>query len=154
MKVNIRHTRPEDYVEVSELGTETYPDNYYEGTESFISKMKGCPEGCFVADLEGIIGYVISFPYMVGKSFPIDSFFTQSDDPNCWYIHDLCVAKDFRNKGVAKNLVNIILKLDYFNIFCLTAVEGSENFWNRMGFRSFFEVEYCGQKAQYMVLIK
>lgn len=152
MKIKIRLTTPDDYEEVCELGTESYSYNYYEGKESFTSKMKGCPEGCFVADVDGIIGYIISFPYLIGKSFPIDHFFEPISDSNCWYIHDLCVSKDFRKKGIAKELAKTILNMN--KITALTAVQGSERFWEKLGFRSFFELIYCGQKAQYMILIK
>lgn len=154
MKVNIRFTKPEDYSEISDLGTKSYPDNYFEGQESFVSKMKGCPEGCLVAELDGIVGYIISFPYSLGKPFPIDSFFEKSEDSNCWYIHDLCVSKDFRKKGIASTLAHSIIDRTCQNVFCLTAVENSEFFWNKMGFRSFFELDYYGGKANYMILIK
>lgn len=153
MKVKIRNTKPSDYDEICELGTKSYPNNYYEGEESFISKIKGCYEGCFVADLDGIVGYVISFPYLVGKSYPIDSFYEEVEKPNCWYIHDLCVSKEFRGKGIAKELANQITN-NGEKVFCLTAVLGSDNFWNKVGFRSFFDLEYCGRSAKYMILIK
>jgi ribosomal protein S18 acetylase RimI-like enzyme len=153
MKLNIRLTKKSDYYEISDLGTKSYPANYYEGEESFTSKIKGCYEGCFVADLDGIIGYVISFPYLIGKSYPINKFYEKTENPDCWYIHDLCVSKEFRGKGIAKKLVETVIN-GKSNVFCLTAVENSENFWRRMGFRSFFELEYCGLSAKYMILVK
>ena len=151
MKINIRFTKPEDYSEISKLGTNSYKDNYYEGEEGFISKMEGCPEGCFVADVDGIIGYIISFPYLIGKSFPIDSFFVKTENPNCWYIHDLCVSKDFRKKGVGRELAATVIKTQ--KTLALTAIQESEDFWYKMGFRSFFNLDYCGSKAKYMILL-
>lgn len=153
MKANIRHTKESDYSEISDLGTKSYPSNYYEGEESFISKIKGCYEGCFVADLDGIVGYIISFPYLVGKPYPIDNFYKEVDDPNCWYIHDLCVSKEFRGKGIAKELASTVINRNS-SVFCLTAVENSEKFWGGLGFRSFFDLDYYGGRASYMVLIK
>ena len=150
--MNIRHTKPNDYSNICELGTKSYSDNYYEGEESFVSKIKGCYEGCFVADLDGIVGYIISFPYKVGKSFPIDSFYEPVEDPNCWYIHDLCVSVDFRGRGIAVDLAKTVL--NHSNVYCLTAISGSEGFWSKIGFRSFFDLEYCGRSAKYMILIK
>lgn len=151
MKVKIRNISPNDYSEVCDLGTKSYPENYYEGEESFTSKIKGCYEGCLVADLDGIVGYIISFPYFVGKPYPIDSFYEYSNDSNCWYIHDVCVSLDFRNKGIARILVETILNRK--GVFCLTSVLDSEPFWKKMGFRSFLEIEYYGAKAKYMMLI-
>jgi ribosomal protein S18 acetylase RimI-like enzyme len=153
MKVDIRYTKPSDYKKISDLGTKSYPKNYYEKEESFVSKIKNCYEGCLVADLDGIIGYIISFPYLTGNSFPIDSMYEPINNPNCWYIHDLCVDEEFRGNGIAKELVNSIFNRDS-NIFCLTAVENSEIFWNKLGFRSFFSVDYCGKKSSYMIFIK
>ena len=153
MNVNIRNIKISDYDEVCELGTNSYPENYYEGKESFISKIKGCHEGCFVADLDGIVGYIISFPYIVGKSFPINNFYEPIEESNCWYIHDICVSKDFRGTGIAKTLAFQIIK-NNGNVICLTSVMNSENFWSKLGFRGFFDLDYCGMKAKYMILIK
>lgn len=148
MKANIRHTQHDEFSEICELRT-----NNYEKEESFKSKLEGCYEGCFVADLDGIVGYIISFPYVIGESFPIDSFFEPIDDPNCWYIYDLCVAEDFRNKGIARDLAGKVIE-NSWNVVCLTAVQNSEGFWNKLGFRSFFKLNYCGDTADYMILIK
>lgn len=153
MKVNIRYTKPNDYLEICELGNNSHSGNYLEKEESFLSKIKGCYEGCIVADLDGIIGYAISFPYLVGKSYPINDLYEDVESPNCWYIYDVCVSKEFRGRGVAKELTNTIINKDS-NVFCLTAAEDSENFWSRMGFRSFFKLDYRGTEAHYMVLIK
>lgn len=149
----IRAARKSDYSDIAEIGTKSYSEEYYEGEESFFSKIDGCPSGCFVADLDGVVGYAISFPYLVGKSFPIDSFFVLVDNPNCWYIHDVCVAEDFRGMGIARMLASKVIEMGW-DVMCLTAVQGSEGFWERFGFRSFFETDYCGKKASYMVFIK
>ena len=149
----IRAAIKSDYSDIAEIGTKSYCNQYYEGDESFLSKIDGCPAGCFVADLDGVVGYAISFPYLVGKSFPIDSFFVLVENQNCWYIHDVCVAEDFRGMGIARMLVSKVIETGW-NVMCLTAVQGSEGFWERLGFRSFFETKYCGKKASYMVFIK
>jgi ribosomal protein S18 acetylase RimI-like enzyme len=153
MKVKIRNTKPEDYKEVCDLGTKSYSENYYEGEESFTSKIKNNYEGCFVADLDGIIGYIISFPYFVGKSFPINSSYEEQENTNCWYIHDVCISEEFRGKGVAKELVKTVLG-NSNSVYCLTSVMNSDSFWEKFGFRKFFELNYCGLPAKYMILIK
>lgn len=154
MKFTLRHTTPNDHEEISKLRTKSYSSNHYEEEEErFTSKIKGCYEGCLVADLDGIIGYIISFPYLVGKPYPIDNFYEPIENSNCWYIHDLCVCEEFRKKGIAKELAKTVVNKDC-KIFCLTAIEGSENFWGKIGFRTFFDLNYCGKKANYMILIK
>jgi ribosomal protein S18 acetylase RimI-like enzyme len=149
MKFIIRYTKSSDYPEINRLAKE----NNHESEEVLASKIKGCYEGCLVADLDGIIGYIISFPYSLGKSYPINSFFEQIDNPNCWYIYEVCISKEFRKKGVAKDLANSIIKSSS-KTFCLTALEGSEGFWSKLGFRTFFESNQSGKKASYMMLIK
>ena len=153
MKISIRHINPSEHNDVSKLATENYSEEYFESDESFSSKIKNSYEGCFVADLDGVIGYVISFPYFIGKSFPINSIYSPVDNADCCYIHDLSISKDFRNKGVARMLVDQITNANW-NVICLTAVQNSHKFWNKFGFRSFFDLDYCGNKAQYMILIK
>jgi ribosomal protein S18 acetylase RimI-like enzyme len=153
MKTNIRRIKSSDYSEISNLANNSYPEYLFESEESFFSKLEKFPEGCFVADLDGIIGYIISFPYIMGKYFPINSIFEIVEDPDCWYIHDLCVSKDFRKRGIGEDLTKEVLK-NSWGVVCLTAVEGSSLFWHKMGFRSFFKVDYNGSKADYMILIK
>jgi len=55
--------------------------------------------------------------------------------------------------GIAKTLAFQIIK-NNGNIICLTSVMNSESFWNKLGFRGFFDLDYCGIKAKYMILIK
>jgi GNAT superfamily N-acetyltransferase len=149
----IRTAIKSDYSDIAKIGTKIYSDEYYESEESLFSKIDGCPSGCFVADLDGVVGYAISFPYVVGKSSPIDSFFFLVENPNCWYIHEVCVAEDFRGMGIARMLASKVIEVGW-DVMCLTAVQGSEGFWERFGFRSFFETEYCGKRASYMIFIK
>jgi formate hydrogenlyase subunit 6/NADH:ubiquinone oxidoreductase subunit I len=62
--VIIRPIQSSDFEEISDIGTNNYPDEYYESNESFISKVKVYSSGCFVCLLEEkICGYIISFPY-------------------------------------------------------------------------------------------
>ncbi len=147
MQFNIRNILPNDYNEIYELRNESYPNKYQEKKENFISKINY--EGCLVADLDGIIGYLISFPYSIGKSYPIDNFYKTSEDANCCYLYDICITNDFRKKGIAKKLINTTLKRK--EIFGLTSILNSEDFWKKFGFRSFFETS---SKSKYMMLLK
>jgi predicted acetyltransferase len=99
------------------------------------------------------VGYAISFPYYLGKSYPINTNYDIVENPNCWYIHDLCVVERFRKKGVAKMLAKEVINKSW-NVLALTAVQNSNSFWNKLGFLSFGSVDYCDQRAEYMVLIK
>jgi len=153
MQATIRPVKISDYSAVNAIGTANYSSNYYEGAKSFESKMAGYPEGCFVADVDGVVGYVISFPYVLGKPYPLNELFTPTPNPDCYYIHDVCVAPEFRGKGIAKQLAERVFAADW-DILCLVAVQKSNAFWRKLGFRGFAALEYYGQKAEYMLWIR
>ena len=153
MNVSIRPTKTSDYSAINAIGTASYPENYRADELSFNSKMQGYPDGSFVADLDGIVGYVISFPYVIGKPCPINSVFELELKPDCYYIHDLCVLDEFRGKGIANKLAERILEIKW-EVVALVAVMGSNKFWRKFGFRAFASLEYYGRKAEYMLLIR
>lgn len=154
MKITtIRIPNPKDYSKACDIGTLCYPERYYEGQESFFSKMESNPSGCLVAENEsGILGYAISFPYLEGVPFPINQEYraAEVENPDCIYIHDVCVLPEFRKFGIASKFVRILTSKS--GKYRLTAVENSEIFWAKMGFSKIKEVEYCGVIANYMGL--
>jgi ribosomal protein S18 acetylase RimI-like enzyme len=153
MNICIRPTKISDYPAVNAIGTASYPDNYYEGDASFESKMRGYSEGCFVADVDGVVGYAISFPYLIGRPYPIDEIFELEPEPNCYYIHDLCVLDEFRGKGIANKLAERVLEIQWV-VIALVAVMYSSGFWRLFGFKGFASLDYYGLKAEYMLLIR
>ena len=151
--VTFRPITPKDYAAVNAIGTAEYPRNYYECDNSFESKISGYPHGCSVADLDGIVGYVISFPYVLGRPFPLGEIYSPVDNPDCYYIHDLCVLKEFRGKGIAKQLAKVALNNTWAAV-ALVSVVSNIKFWEKLGFRGFAEIKYGGQKAEYMLCIR
>lgn len=148
----IRPAQYTDYKAVSELGDAVYAGNYEESAASVASKITGYPAGCFVADLDGVIGYILSFPYRLGQSYPLNATYEPVAESDCYYIHDLCVAPEFRRKGVASELLEPILAQKW-PVIGLVAVQGSSKFWRLHGFLSFAAVQYNGKKAEYMLRI-
>jgi ribosomal protein S18 acetylase RimI-like enzyme len=147
----IRHTNAQDFEFVDSIGTNSYPFNYYEGIESFHSKMVGYPEGCFVCEInKEIVGYIISFPYVLWQPYPINQNYTKVENPDCYYIHDLCIDEKHRGKGYAISLVDEVLKIKQFPKV-LVSVLNSENFWGKFGFQKQKSFDYCGLNATYMV---
>jgi ribosomal protein S18 acetylase RimI-like enzyme len=151
--VIIRPTLPTDYAEVNALGNAHHLATYNESDESFNSKMAGYPEGCFVAELDGIVGYLISFPYTLGRVCLLNEMYGPVQHPDCYYIHDVCVLPDFRGMGIARKLAERVLDGEW-NVVGLVAVAGSGGFWRRLGFRGFAAIEYAGRKAEYMLRIR
>ncbi len=153
MKLNIREISDNDYKDIEEIANQSYSNQYYESQKSLVSKIENFPLGSFVADLDGVVGYIISFPYNLGEPFPINTEYNLVMDPDCWYIHDLCVINRFRNKGVGSQLVKKVLK-ESWNVVALTSVQNSINFWKKFGFLSFKTIKYCEGDSHYMILIK
>lgn len=147
----IRHAKPEDFDFIDHIGTSSYPDNYYEGSESFRSKILGYPEGCFVCEInKEIVGYIISFPYTLWEYYPINENYKKVEDPDCHYIHDLCVEKTHRGKGYGISLVDQVLRIKSKPKVLMSVLE-SENFWNKFGFQNQKTIDYYGLNAVYMV---
>lgn len=147
----IRPIQSSDFEEISDIGINNYPDEYYESTESFISKAKGYLSGCFVCLLEEkICGYIISFPYFLNEYYPINFKYENFHNPNCYYIHDLCVLPEYRNKGVAKKLLDKASLHDYKKT-ALIAVCDSSSFWTKMNFTHNRTINYYGLPADYMI---
>lgn len=167
MSIVIREANKKDHQEIKILLDESYgvrskdeygfysdsKSCYYETIESTVSKIDMFPQGALVADLDGVIGCVISFPYYVGKTFPINTDYRIFKNPNCWYVHYVCVLNRFKKKGVATSLIKNIL-VNSWNVVALTAIQDTTKFWQKFGFLSFKKVEYCGKKSDYMMLIK
>lgn len=152
MELHIRFICPHDIPDIDKLGTCTYPGNYDESTESFQSKIVHNPHTCWVATVDGYVaGYVIAFPYVLGDSYPINQIYSPIENPNCLYIHDLCVSPVFRGLGLAKSLIERVLSLDNKTIALVAGMQ-SHSFWHKLGFKPEHEVDYYGMPATYMVL--
>ena len=149
--ITVRHIRPEDLDHIDAIGTASYPANYYEDPASFWSKIAGYPAGVWVAELTGeLAGYVIGFPYLRGQIHPINALYTAIERPNCFYIHDLCVAKEYRGQGVANAMAQKALE-HAWPITALVAVNDSRRFWAKYGFTDIHALDYYGLPAMYML---
>ena len=150
--LNIRCTKINEYKEIYNLKKQNHNDN--EKEENFISKIDSNYEGCLVADLDGVVGYIISLPYFIGKPYPKNKLFKKEKETNCLLIYDLFVSEDFRRKNIGSELVINLIKNKNYNIFGLFCTIDCDNFWKKFGFREFFKLNYDGSTLQYMALIK
>lgn len=150
--LSIRCTKINEYKEIYNLKKQNHHDD--EKEENFISKIDSNYEGCLVADLDGVVGYIISLPYFIGKPYPKNKLFKKEKETNCRLIYDLCVSEDFRRKNIGSELVKNLLKNKNYNIFGLVCDVDCNDFWKKLGFREFFKLNYNGSTSQYMALIK
>ena len=125
--------------EANDLGTRRYSVDLYESKKAFRNKWSISPDGCF-ADIEDdmLRGYILSLPWKSNEVVPLSQVVSLPDNPDCWYIHDLCVNSYSQGQGVgcgliAKSLDTAILK--GFKRCFLVAVNNSEVFWIKRGFK-------------------
>jgi ribosomal protein S18 acetylase RimI-like enzyme len=97
-----------------------------------------------------VTGYIISFPYILFKPYPINCYYKNIEHPTCYYIHDLCVLKEHRGNGYASALVNEVLKIKSYPK-ALMSVLDSNKFWERFGFKPHKTEMYYGMNATYMI---
>jgi len=146
----IRKININDFEQIEEIGNNNYVSNYYESAESFLSKIINYPDGCFVAEInDKVCGYIVSFPYLRNEYYPINQIYSVISNPNCYYIHDLCVSPEYRNDKVASALLS---SLNHgYKETALVAVMNSGDFWRRKGFKTEKNIDYYGLMAEYMV---
>lgn len=151
--VSIRNSKASDQDEISAIVQVHRRKNHEEDESTLKNKIEAFPEGCFVADLDGVVGYTISFPYVIGKAFKNEADDLPIENPDCYYIHDLFVIPEFRKRGIGRMLAQKVLQFRW-SVVCLVATDHSERFWHKFGFRGFTTVEYCGSESEYMLRLK
>jgi hypothetical protein len=151
--VSIRLMKEEDIKTILDIGSKGYSLYFYESDESFLSKLRGYPKGCYVITiLEKVVAYAVTFPYFKHEVFPLNTIYTPFYSPTCHYFHDVCVEPAHRMKGFAKLLINRVWNISGLPK-CLVAVNDSEKFWEQSNFEVTRKVVYGINKgkASYMI---
>ena len=148
--VTLRPMRKEDIPAVSDIGARSYSAAFYESDESFASKLQGYPRGCYVVAVRGrVVAYAVTFPYYAGEVFPLDQVYKPYLYADVHYFHDVCVCPGYRGQGYAGMLVNKVWDSSELPK-ALVAVNASEEFWGRYGFKESRKVQYGKTRASYM----
>jgi GNAT superfamily N-acetyltransferase len=155
--MELRNITDSDLDEVMRVQWSVYRPELQEPRQAFARKLELFPRGalgCY--DGGRLIGYLFCIPWVLGSPVPFgDETTALPRSPECLYIHDLGVVPERRGKGVGRALACRALKLGRslgFKAYALTAVQGSEAFWQRWGFTELGRMEYCaGIPAVYMV---
>ena len=99
------------------------------------------PNGCFVlhAANDIVAGYCFSHPWIEGAPPSLDTFLNSLPrNPSSYFIHDLTLDLSMHGRKLASALVPLIVDVARavpVTQMALVAVNGSEPFWSRMGFR-------------------
>lgn len=135
----IRELTIEDIPAVLTVQSDAYAPPLIESGDTFRSKLLEYPLGClgfFAGDR--LVGYAFSHPWNDDCVVKLDSEpLDIPANPNCFHIHDVAVLKDYREKGIAKQLIQAIIALARelgLHRFLIVSVQNSERFWARQGF--------------------
>jgi predicted N-acetyltransferase YhbS len=150
MHIVIRPAAVKDITAIDKLGTCSYPANFEESAESFTAKITAGESR--VAEIDSyVIGYLIAFPYTLGEACVLNTDYVPVKNPDCLYIHDLCISERFRRLGIGTLLAKDILKSKWEN-YSLVAVLGAAKFWAELGFVAVRDLNYHGAVGVYMEL--
>lgn len=129
-----------------------------ERPEVFRRKMDLFPDGAIGEFKDAtLVGYVFFHPWKQGEIVSLDTEIARlPDQPDCIYIHDLSVVPECHGRGIAKALFSEVRRVAGslgISRYTLVAVQDSEPFWARLGFRPLATLEYAsGVAATKMVM--
>jgi GNAT superfamily N-acetyltransferase len=153
----IRPLVPQDIKQVLAVQSVAYVKELIEGEATLLAKLALFPSGCWGAqDGANLVGYIFSHPWRSGELVPLDHTLTSLPSiPDSYYIHDLAVAPSHRCRGVSTLLLERVFAMageSGLRRFSLVAVQKSEVFWERWGFRTVAQVPYgAGLTASHMI---
>ncbi|MGO4388884.1 GNAT family N-acetyltransferase [Microvirga sp. 2YAF29] len=106
----------------------------------FAERFKLYPQGCAVLEVDGnLIGYALTHPWHYGKPPALNSRLEQvPPDATTYYVHDVALLPEARGKGHAMEIGDWLGRhagKNGFSNLSLVAVNGSQPFWEKLGFR-------------------
>jgi GNAT superfamily N-acetyltransferase len=139
MRMALQLLNSADLDEVLEVQLAAYAPVFQETREVFADRLRFHPAGCWVCRAgHAVAGYLISHPWDLNAPPQLNACI----DPiaavaACFYLHDLAVHPRFRGHGVGTALATKAIDLAAdagFDTLALTAVQSSNEFWERHGF--------------------
>ncbi len=130
----------QDLAEVQVLADSIHV-NHPEDAAVFVERLRLYPEGCYVlADGKRLLGYALTHPWRYGEPPPLNALLGELPrDASTYYVHDVALLPDARGQGHAAEIVAILAEhagMAGFGNLSLVAVNGSQGFWERFGFRT------------------
>ena len=162
LKPMIRLMTEDDLDAVMNMQPDVYEEDFYEDREILLNKLELYPKGCWVCTVGNqVAGYLFALPIEYKNPPAINTEIDKlSSSPDCYYIHDLAVHKAHRGKRIASLLMQKAIKYAQRNRFrqmTLIAVQNSESFWIKQGFKSvnvskehLSKLQTYGESALYM----
>ena len=158
--INIRKVRAEDLDTVSEVEAACFPEAEAATKASLEQRINTFPESFFVAESDGkIIGFINGC--ITGETTIHDELFSDATlhipDGEYQAIFGLDVIPEYRNKGIAAQLMNYMIdasKLNGRKGVILTCKEHLINYYSKFGFKNkgISKSEHGGAKWYDMIL--
>ncbi|WP_262027529.1 GNAT family N-acetyltransferase [Microvirga sp. Mcv34] len=129
----------EDLDEVQVLADTIHVD-HPEDREVLAERRRLYPQGCLMMIEDGrAIGYALTHPWRLGEPPPLNEPLGKLPEaPTTYYIHDVALLPTARGKGYAAQAANRLIehaRAAGFDNLSLVAVNRSQAFWERIGFR-------------------
>jgi GNAT superfamily N-acetyltransferase len=111
-----------------------------EDPEVLAERQRLYPQGCFILVEDGsAIGYALTHPWRFAEPPPLNRLLGATPSPaTTYYIHDVALLPEARGKGYAAQITDRLLahaRKAGFDNLSLVAVNKSQVFWEKTGFR-------------------
>ncbi|MBF9232039.1 GNAT family N-acetyltransferase [Microvirga alba] len=111
-----------------------------EDMEVLAERQRIYPDGCYVlSERNALIGYALTHPWRYGEPPPLNSRLGVMPNPaTTYYVHDVALLPEGRGKGYAVQAGELLARharAAGFSNMSLVAVNKSQEFWERLGFR-------------------
>jgi GNAT superfamily N-acetyltransferase len=159
-EANWRQATVDDLEAVQRIGLLIHP-KLSERPEVFAEKLRLFPEGCFVLEDAGVLGYALVHPWLLNDIPKLNEFLLRlPPEPECLLIHDVAMLERARGRGAAGRLLAHISKLAKdrnLSHLALVSVYNSHPLWARLGFNLIGndslekKLSPYGETARYMI---
>jgi len=129
----------EDLTQVQALADEIHV-NHPEDFEVLAERQRLYPQGCLMlTEDRRAIGYALTHPWKLGEPPPLNELLGELPSaPTTYYIHDVALLPVARSKGYAAQVASRLIahaRTAGFGNLSLVAVNKSQAFWEKVGFR-------------------
>jgi ribosomal protein S18 acetylase RimI-like enzyme len=151
--VTINRITSEEIASVLGIQRDCYGEGYIEDSRTFTRMITVYPKGCLGVTVGGsLAAYAFFHPYRDNVVKPLDLSLVLSGTEDCMYLHDIAVHHRHRGMGFTRMLMERVdheTRRGGFDVQCLVAVQNSQEFWRKHGFKTVRMIESYGDSPAY-----
>ena len=156
MSVSLRQLTVDDIDDLQRISQTCYTLDLREQRECIVHKYLLFPKGYLGVFVEHeLIGYVVFHPWKLNLPVSLnDSTYVLPGISDCIYIHDLAILPGHRHANCSAQLIHHMMQIGQeLNLvsYALVAVQNSEPYWERWGFKAIRLMKYGNSPATYMI---